>query len=36
VKGYEHLRSIDGMGNITITIILNAIGDIGDFDKKRS
>ena len=36
VKGYENLKSITGIGDITAAILLNAIGDIKDFrDEKK-
>jgi transposase len=36
LKGYKNLKSIDGIGDTTATIMLNAIGDVRDFadDKK--
>jgi len=32
IKGHKNLTSITGIGDISATILLNAIGDINDFD----
>lgn len=35
LKGYENLKSIKGIGDTTATIMLNAIGDVKDFEDDK-
>lgn len=34
LKGYKNLKSITGIGDVSATIMLNAIGDVKDFEKE--